>query len=193
MEEWKSGVRSSGFTVRGETFFQTLYSEGYGRMLFGLTTAARGPHLQVNSGLRYFHPSSLPPFQPPNSELRTLNSNSQALGDRSFTTSTGHRACSATRSAVLPRSNRLIALQPWEPIITRSTSGSFAINTISSRGLPNAKIGLSFNTPAQHFFFDRVQILLCFLLRRFSLPSQLIAVVRSPSAIAGILPSRLNS
>src|SRR5262249_34547389 len=83
-----------------------------------------------------FHRSILP------SESRTPTSSlpaSQPSGLRSFTTSTGHRACSTTRSAVLPSSNRLIALKPWEPIITRSTSGSLAIDTISSRGYPTRK------------------------------------------------------
>ena len=45
------------------------------------------------------------------------------------------------------------------------------------KGMPNPKTGLSFNTPAQHFFFDRDQIRLCFLLRRT-------AVLRSPSELS---------
>src|SRR5262249_22035189 len=56
---------------------------------------------------------------------------------------TVHRACSTTRAAVLPRSNRLIELQPWEPISSRSTSGSFATDTISSKGCPTRKQALA--------------------------------------------------
>src|SRR5271166_4781419 len=51
----------------------------------------------------------------------------------SFTTRTGHLACSTTRSAVLPGSKCLNPVQPCDPIIMRSTRQAGGLDTSRRR------------------------------------------------------------